>query len=93
VSGSLTKLFGDPDAKSHVYHLAASAVWGAILALFLGVIEYNGQSGRFYLRDNWFLATVGLSAIMYAALAFLKKRLLAYRSEKEEEEQNAAVDE
>ena len=93
MSGSLTKLLGDPDAKRRVYHLAASAVWGTILALFLGVIEYNGKNGQFYVRDNWFLATVGLSAIMYAALAFLKKRLLAYRSEQEEEEQNAAVDE
>ena len=87
--GSLTKFFGDPDARRRVYHLAAAAVWGTILALFLGVIEYNGQSGQFNARDNWFLATVGLSAIMYVALAFLKKALPVYRSE---EEHDAAVD-
>ena len=90
MSGKLTNLFGDPDAKRRVYHLAAAAVWGIILALFFGVVEYNGQSGQFYARDNWFLATVGLSAIMYAVLALVKKKLLAYRSE---EEQDLAVDE
>ncbi|MGH7847913.1 MAG: hypothetical protein ACREQW_22445 [Candidatus Binatia bacterium] len=88
--GSLDKFLRDPDAKRRVYHLAAAAVWGNILALILGVVEYNGQSGQFYVRDNWFLATVGLSAIMYVALALLKKTLPVYRSE---EEQETPVDE
>lgn len=73
------KLLRHSDAKRSVYHLAAATVWGIIAALYLGVIEYDAPRGQFYVRENWFLATVGLSAIMYAALASLKK-ILPYRS-------------
>ncbi|HWP60033.1 MAG TPA: hypothetical protein VNL14_19225 [Candidatus Acidoferrales bacterium] len=82
---NLIKGLTDWAARRQFYHFAAAGVWGLILAFVLGVIEFDGQSGRFLLRENWFLATIGLSAIMYTALAVLKKKLAAEKPPSEEQ--------
>ena len=84
VSGFL-RLLASLHAKANAYQLAAATVWGIILALILGIIEYNGADGGFKVADHWFLATVGLGAIMYACLTFLKMTVLAFRREEKEE--------
>jgi hypothetical protein len=80
VSGFL-RLLASLRAKANAYQLAAAAVWGIILALMLGLIDYNGTNREFKVADHWFLATVGLSAIMYACLTVLKIAVLVFRGE------------
>jgi hypothetical protein len=88
VSGFL-RLLASLHAKANTYQLAAATVWGIILALILGIIDYNGPDGKFKAADHWLLATVGLSAIMYASLTFLKMAVLAFRKGDKEEETEA----
>ena len=76
-------------AKANTYQLAAATVWGVILALILGIIDYNAPEGNFQVEQHWFLATVGLSTIMYALLTFLKLAVLAFRKGEERERAEA----
>jgi hypothetical protein len=83
VANGFLRLLASLHAKANTYQLAAATVWGVILALILGIIDYNGTDGRFQAAQHWFLATVGLSAIMYAFLTFLKLAVLAFRKGEE----------
>jgi hypothetical protein len=87
MAGRLSGMLANFPTKAHAYQLAAAALWGVILALIFGIIDYNGKDGRFDVEENWFFATVGLSAIMYAALSFLRNMVQIYQhSDKEEVE-------
>ena len=83
VASGLLRLLASLHAKANTYQLAAATVWGVILALVLGIIDYNGTDGKFRAEQHWLLATVGLSAIMYAFLTFLKLAVLAFRKGEE----------
>jgi hypothetical protein len=89
VASGFWRLLASLYAKANTYQLAAATVWGVILALILGIISYNAPDGNFQVEKHWFLATVGLSTIMYALLTFLKLAVLAFRKGEERERAEA----